>query len=191
MPAKIRPDDWDRLFAPDAPRRGGPLAALVHVLVALLLIGLLGAGGFYAWAVREQQLAVRAAAIATATTVAATEGPAQTATAASIENATSVVETATVLALTPTAVEGLGVGVVISGGNLRSEPRIADDTQIGLIWPGDQIVFLEELLVGGTSWFRIRVIAPAPDRAGEGVPADTEGWASGTLLSSPTPAPAP
>ena len=44
MPSKIRPDDWDRLFAPNAPRRGGPLRALLTILITVIVIALLGAG---------------------------------------------------------------------------------------------------------------------------------------------------
>jgi hypothetical protein len=75
---------------------------------------------------------------------------------------------------------------VLRGGNLRSAPRIVDDTVIGLIYPGDQVIFLEEQLVGGDSWFRIRVTDVAGDRSG-GVGPGTEGWASSILLSPPTP----
>lgn len=85
----------------------------------------------------------------------------------------------------------LGIGVVANGGNLRKEPRIAPETVIGQIWTGDEITFLEQSDVDGQVWFRIRVTKAADNRGGQGVPVGTDGWASATLLSQPTPAPAP
>ncbi|HEU4323018.1 MAG TPA: SH3 domain-containing protein [Roseiflexaceae bacterium] len=179
MSIKIRPEDWDYLFAPDAPRRGGPLRALVHVLVTLLVLGLLGGGASYALRLTEERAAANRAA---ATALAATVYPIRTATALALAQATA--QAAAAPTPTPT-VPILGVGTVQNGGNLRSEPRVAPETVQGQIWPGDQIEFLEESLVGGQSWFRIRVTAPATNRGGPGVEAGTVGWAAGSLLSAP------
>jgi len=57
VPVKTRPSDWDHLFAPNAPRRGGPLRALVNVLITIVLIALLSAGGVYAVNYRNKQIA--------------------------------------------------------------------------------------------------------------------------------------
>lgn len=199
MPSKIRLDDWDRLFAPNAPRRGGPLRALGNVLVAFVLVGLIMTGASFVQGQREQQQAAAAAtAEAFATNVApgltATAGP--TATAAVQLTATRFsIQTAQALgpqAATPAIPQAsLGLGIVTSGGNLRSEPRIADETVVGLIWPGDEVAFVEQRQVGGQLWFRIQVIQAAAERGGEGVPPGADGWASATLLSLPTPVPAP
>jgi hypothetical protein len=179
--AKINPSDWDRLFAPDARRRGGPLRALANVLITFIVIALLGAGSAFAVSYRNQQLA---AASATATAVAPTLIARATQTAAAVANATATrlaARTATAVAKQPTPVTGIGNGVVINGGNLRKEaPR---GEVIGLIWAGDQVALLQEQQVGGQSWFRIRLVQPAPNRGGEGVAPGTEGWASGTLIS--------
>ncbi|HEX9441320.1 MAG TPA: SH3 domain-containing protein, partial [Roseiflexaceae bacterium] len=86
MPVKIRPSDWDRLFAPNAPRRGGPLRALVNVLITIVLIVLLSAGGVYAVNYRNKQIAD---ANATATAIAPTIVAIQTQTAQAIANATA------------------------------------------------------------------------------------------------------
>ena len=195
MPSKIDPGDWDHLFAPNAPRRGGPLRALVNVLVLALVLILIGAGTIYAIRYRNQQYAN---AVATATVVAATVRPLQTQTAQAItqaeQRATATTEaqrTATVQAAHPTPEPGIGVGAVVRGGNLRSEPRLEAATVIGLIWPGDQIIFLERRDVGGQAWYRIRVTKEAANRGGAGVPAGTAGWASGTLLSQPSPVATP
>ncbi|MGQ9547299.1 MAG: SH3 domain-containing protein [Roseiflexus sp.] len=190
MPRVIRPDDWDRLFAPNAPRRGGPLRALVNLMIFALIIGVLVIGGF--WLVNErQQQAERLAA--TATAYVETVVPQRT----SIAGATQTVEaqgTATRIALrtataqavvTPDATleAGIGNGEVVRGGNLRREPRVVPETVVGLIYPGDKITFLERRVIDGQVWFRIRVDQPATNRADEGVPAGTEGWASALLLS--------
>jgi hypothetical protein len=202
VPSKIRPDDWDRLFAPNAPRRGGPLRALGNLLLLVVLLGLVAGGARFLIGYREQQAASAAAtAVAFQTNVAPglTAAAAPTATALmqltatrfTIQTATAAAALGTVVVTPVTPVAGLGVGIVTSGGNLRSEPRIASDTVMGLIWPGDQVAFVERREVDGQAWFHIQVLQPAPDRGGEGVPAGADGWASASLLSAPTPAPAP
>lgn len=182
MAAKIKASDWDVLFAPNAPRRGGPLRALVNVLIVIVLIVVVTFGTRYVLRQREEQVAK---AIANATAVAATVIPRQTATAQaeSAAQATVAAEQTATAGTTPTAIAALGIGAVNRGGNLRSEPRVADDTVIGLIWPGDQIMFLEQATVDGQEWYRIRVTAVAPNRGGEGVPVGQEGWAAASLLS--------
>jgi hypothetical protein len=189
VPAKIRASDWDHLFAPNAPRRGGPLRALLNLLITFVVIALLGAGGVYAVNYRNQQIA---SARATATAVAPTLVARATQTAGAIANATATrvaARTATAVAKQPTPEPSLGSGMVTSGGNLRKEPPRGE--VIGLIWAGDQVTFLQEQQVGGQVWFRIRLVKPAANRGGDGVTAGTEGWASATLLSQPTPAPTP
>ncbi len=84
--SKIHPGDWDRLFAPNGPRRGGPLRALVNVLLTIVTITLLGAGGAFAIKYRNDQNAAR---IATVTAVAPTLVAIQTQTAEAITNATA------------------------------------------------------------------------------------------------------
>jgi hypothetical protein len=158
------------------------------MLISLTLIVVVAAAGIYLTRYRAQQTA---SLIATATAIAPTiqARDTQTAAAATAGTATRVAQrTATVVAAQP---QPLGVGVVANGGNLRREPRIAPETVIGLLWSGDEITFLEQSDVGGQVWFRIRVTKVADNRGGEGVPVGTDGWASATLLSQPTPAPAP
>jgi hypothetical protein len=199
VPSKIRPDDWDRLFAPNAPRRGGPLRTLGNILLFVLVLGLVGGGATFLLGYREQQVAsANATAVAFQTLVApgltATAAPTATAAAQltatryTIQTATVAAEQGTVVPAAVTPVAGLGIGLVTAGGNLRSEPRIASDTVVGLIWPGDEVVFVEQREVEGQLWFRIQVLQPAASRAGEGVPAGSDGWASATLLTQPTPA---
>jgi len=189
VPAKIHPGDWDRLFAPNAPRRGGPLRALVNVLITIIMITLLGVGGVFAINYRNNQIASQ---IATATAIAPTIALIQTQRAAEITNATATrvaSRTATAIAKQPTPEPLIGAGVVTSGGNLRREAPAG--AVIGLLWAGDEVNFLQEQQVGGQTWFRIRLIKPAPNRGGDGVAAGTVGWASGSLLSQPTPVPTP
>lgn len=188
MPAKIDPGDWDRLFAPNAPRRGGPLRVLGNLLIIAIVFGIASGGALFAIAQRDRQIAV---SIATATAFTATNIPLQTA-AAVAETATvesrQVSSTATAVAQA-TATTILGIGAVNRGGNLRSEPIVAPETIVGLIWPGDQIEFLAQRDIDGQSWYFIRVTRLAPNRDGEGVPQGSEGWASASLLSPVAPAP--
>src|SRR4051812_19568939 len=86
VPSKIRPDDWDRLFAPNAPRRGGPLRALMTIMVTVAGIGLLGGGTLYGLNFREQRFAQAAA---TATALAPTAAAIRTATALVEQQATA------------------------------------------------------------------------------------------------------
>lgn len=186
MPTKIRPDDWDRLFAPNAPRRGGPLHAFVNVVLVFVMFLIVGVAAVYALRYRDQRTA---AMIATATSFAATQQPIQTATAQAQATTTAAqIAQRTAQAQTQATSEAiLGRGMVQRGGNLRREPRVADDTVIGLIWPGDQVEFLKQESVGGQTWFQIRVVKAADDRGGQGVSPGTDGWASSILLSPPQP----
>jgi hypothetical protein len=182
MAAKIHPSDWDVLFAPNAPRRGGPLRVLANVLIIGVILTVALLGTLFAISQRNAQVA---AAIVNATRFAATNQPLQTATAEAAVGATATriaARTATAVAQ-PTSPAVLGIGAVNSGGNLRSEPRVAPETVTGLVWPGDQVVFLEQRDVGGLLWYRIRITGVAPNRAGDGVPVNTEGWAAASLLS--------
>src|SRR3954452_16015580 len=78
VPSKIRPDDWDRLFAPNAPRRGGPLRAFVTILVTVVVIALLSVGTTYGLNYRQERFAQAAA---TAKAYAPTAAAIRTATA--------------------------------------------------------------------------------------------------------------
>lgn len=188
MPSKIQRSDWDRLFAPNAPRRGGPLSALVNVLITAVVLALLVVGWRYGRAFIAEQQERRAA---TATVVAATLNPLRTATAIAAAQATALAEATPTPTSGPTPEPSIGSGIVVREGNLRSEPRVADDTRIGLLLVGDQIDFLEQRSVGGQSWFRIRVSKAAPDRNKEGVAEGTVGWAAAVVVSPITPVPAP
>ena len=189
MAAKIRPGDWDRLFAPNAPRRGGPLRALVNVLVTILVLVLISAGSVFAVRYRNEQVASMTATqqVLAPTLIAAATARAAAATA-TVE-ARVAARTATAVAKQPTPVPSLGAGLVTNGGNLRAEPPRGN--VIGLLWVGDEVTFLQEQQVGGQTWFRIRLLKPAATRGGDGVAPGTEGWASGTLLTLPTPVAAP
>jgi hypothetical protein len=78
---------------------------------------------------------------------------------------------------------GDGDGVVNNGGNFRSEPRIAPDTVLGQVCPGDTVDILEQRQSGGTLWYQVRVTATAEDCHPERVSADTQGWLSSVLVT--------
>jgi hypothetical protein len=77
-------------------------------------------------------------------------------------------------------------GEVATGGNLRSEPRIALETVIGQLCPSDQIAYVSQQRVGDDLWYRIRVIERKADCTAKQVAVGAEGWASSTLLSEPS-----
>lgn len=82
----------------------------------------------------------------------------------------------------------LGRGTVLAGGNLRSEPRIAPETVIGQICPGDEVEFLEQRTTANQdTWYRIRVTVSAGVCTPQRVSVGSQGWASATLLSPPQP----
>ena len=183
MSPKIDQNDWDRLFAPNAPRRGGPLRVLAYTLLGLTLLAIIGFGSVFALNRREAQIAT---ANANATVYAATIQPQQTATSQAIAQATALryeARTATAYAKNNTVI---GLGSVVIGGNLRSEPRFVPETILGLVWPGDDIVVFEEQTTDGQTWYRIRITRISPNRPGLGLPVDSEGWVSASLLSTIT-----
>lgn len=184
MPSKIRNDDWERLFGPHAPRRSGPLQIIGGLLLTLVLLAGVTAGTLYLLRYRDQQ---QVAARATATIVAATVYPQVTATIAARTAIAAANLAAQTAAAQPTRVAGIGAGVVKQGGNLRREPSTDKNNVVGLIWAGDQVLFLEQKDSGGQTWFRIQVVTPASDRAGAGVAAGTQGWASSVLVSITPP----
>lgn len=190
MPSKIRPGDWDYYFGPKAPRRGGPLRALSNLLIFGVVLSLLGVGGAFALrSYGEQQARVQQTAVAVATNN-VLELQSRTARALSTREARTAVAaqqqtSAATAAATPSPPAALGVGAVVAGGNLRSEPRVVPETVIGLIFPGDEVAFLEQQQVAGGPWFRIRVTKAAAARGDGAVAEGTEGWASATLLSAP------
>ena len=171
MPSKIRPDDWDRLFAPGAPRRGGPLRALVTILIAVAVIGLLGVGTTYTLNLRQERIAQISA---TQTAIAPTNAAIRTATALAQQQATATLvaaRTATAIAKTPTAIpEGTLIAKVTNGGNVREAPingRVLDQ-----INAGETIQLVEKTKDG--SWFKV-----AYTRNGAAI----SGWVSRTLLT--------
>lgn len=86
----------------------------------------------------------------------------------------------------------LGTGHVLREGNIRSEPRVADETMIGEVCPGDEVAFLRFEIVDDVLWYYVRVIAHAEACDLSQVPIGTEGWISGVLVSAPMqPVPAP
>jgi len=171
VPSKIRPDDWDRLFAPNAPRRGGPLRALLNILIAVAVIALLGAGTTYAINFRQERFAQAAA---TAKAYAPTAAAIRTATALVEQQATATLvsaRTATALAKLPTPTpEGGLIATVANGGNVREAP--VNGRPLDQVNAGETIRLLEKTNDGG--WLKITYV-----RNG----ATITGWVSRTLLT--------
>ncbi len=180
MPPRARPQDWERYFGPGAPRRGGPLRALANLLIAGTALTLLVGGGLVA--VRFGLERARVSAGATASAIETSNAAVlATRTARALASATPPLSSTPVPAI-------IGRGSVLAGGNLRSEPRIATETVIGQICPGDAIEFLEQRTAAdGATWYRIRVIASGGECSPQRVSVGSLGWASATLLSEPAP----
>ncbi len=74
---------------------------------------------------------------------------------------------------------------VTNGGNLRTAPRLAPETVIVQVCPGDSVVVLDEERVGAARWLHIRVVALAEHCVENHAVVGTEGWLSDTLLEQP------
>ncbi len=66
---------------------------------------------------------------------------------------------------------------------MRTEPRVDPATVKGLIWPGDELAVFEERNVDTQKWYRVRITRAAANRAGAGLPVESEGWVSAGLVS--------
>lgn len=189
MPPKADPRDWDRLFRPNAPRRGGPLRALSNLLILLVVFGLLGGAGSFAlrYGIDRARQSVAATQVAIQTSNAEVLGR-QTANALASASAAAAASAAPAVTPTTAAEALLGRGGVLAGGNLRSTPEVRPETVVGQICPGDQVDFLEQTtLADGQVWFRIRLTAQGPSCSEQQVTIGSVGWASATLLSPPAP----
>lgn len=78
------------------------------------------------------------------------------------------------------------VGEAAVVANLRSEPRIADETVVGKLCPGDVLDYLTTQHVGDTQWFFVRVASTAGDCDGGRVAIGAEGWAAASVVSEPS-----
>jgi len=74
---------------------------------------------------------------------------------------------------------------VINGGNLRTEPRLAPETILGQVCPGDQVEVLTQQQALGALWYRVRITNTVLDCHPKRVPLNSEGWLSSSLLAPP------
>lgn len=162
MSQKAHSSDWDRLFNPAAPRRRGPIALFITVSLVICFLGVVMLGSGFGANKYGEYIEARAL---TATPLWKEYYAQQTATAQA-QNATPVAQA-------PAETRAN----VVNGGNLRSEPRIAPETIVGQVTPGDVLVLLENRTVESSVWHRVRVVEPKG-----GLSAGTEGWINETLL---------
>ncbi len=80
-----------------------------------------------------------------------------TPTAASMDPIATILPTPRPPAAPVPAAPALPEAVVIQGGNLRTEPRIADETVLAQVCPPDELVILEEFERDDIRWLRVRV----------------------------------
>lgn len=163
MPKHTPISDWDRLFAPNAPRRRGPIALFISMTLVLCFMTVLLVGANFG----VKQYNKQSAALAlTATPLWKQYYLDQTATAQA--------RAATAVPTAPAA----RIAQVTTIANLRSEPRIAPETVLGQIAAGDSVTILEEQIGGDGTWYRVRLT-----KTGSQLALNTEGWISSTLLS--------
>ena len=167
MPSKMNPNDWDRLFAPNAPRRGGPLRAFVNIFLTLVLLALISGVTIFLLNVRSQRLAQ---AVATATAAAATAIPLRTATAQAYLNATATVVAARTATAEAKATPVPLTASVANGGNVREAP--VNGRPIGQLNAGETVQLVEKNQ--DSSWFKVTYT-----RNGQSI----TGWVSKTLLT--------
>ncbi|WP_298819434.1 SH3 domain-containing protein [Chloroflexus sp.] len=185
MQRKHDPRDWDRLFA--RRRRRGPLAVLtIAVIGGVLVLGLIGLTPFLIEQIEVSRVVANQTQIAIQTREARATAQ-QAATQSAIPTATATPTlTATPPPPTNTPEPIIGRAQVIQGGNIRSEPRIAQETVIGQVCVGDRVELLAERAIDGNNrWYRLRVIEISGNCVPQRVSVGTEGWVSATLLSQP------
>jgi hypothetical protein len=157
--------DWDRLFAPNAPRRRGPIALFISMTLVLCFVTVLLVGANFG----VKQYNKQAAALQL--------------TATPLWKQYYIDQTATAQARAATAVPTVAserTAEVTTTANLRSEPRIAPETVLGQVGAGDSVTILEEQIGGDGTWYRVRLTKTSGQLA-----LATEGWISSTLLKLP------
>ena len=160
MPNKPHSSDWDRNFGSNARRRRGPIALFVTLMLVLTFLAIIAMGASFG--VDRYRQSVVAQSL-TATPLWEKYYADQTATA--LANAATAV---------PTSQPTLNVA---RAGNLRSEPRIAPETIVGQVAPGETLAVLESRTVEDQLWYHVRLNNPAGQ----------EGWVNSSLVTPPTP----
>lgn len=70
--------------------------------------------------------------------------------------------------------------------NLRSAPRVAADTVVAKLCPGDSLEYVSRQQVGDEIWFRVRVVAAGTDCDPQRASLGLEGWAAASVLAEPS-----
>jgi hypothetical protein len=86
----------------------------------------------------------------------------------------------------PTPAPAVPTGQVVLTSNLRTDPRVADDTRQAILCPSDLVEYTAQRMVDDLIWYRVRVIQLADDCNPRRAPVGTEGWASSIVLSAPS-----
>lgn len=166
MPHKAHPTDWDRIMSPQARPRRGPFGLLIIGALTVAFVAFITySAGFGLRQYQQRQISLAL----TATPLWAEYYAQQTATALAGSKPATTAAPATET-----------IGSVNGTANLRSEPRIAPETVLGLMQAGDQAAVLQTETIDGQSWHRVRII-----RTGGVLSPGTEGWINGALLSLP------
>lgn len=199
MPARVNPRDWDRLFKPGAPRRGGPLRAFANLLILAVVLTLLGGGAFFGLQYIGEQgqrtqaanEAKRATNLAQSTiTLATRTAEVATGTARAIETMTARPtrtqrKTPTAATPLPPLPAQIGGGRVVQAGNLRSEPRFDPATVVAQLCINDEVSLLEKRSIGTAVWYHLQVKKIGDTCVANRAAVGTEGWVSASLIATP------
>ena len=167
MPSKINPNDWDRLFAPNGPWRGGPLRTFMNIILTLVLLALLSGGAVFLLNVRAERVAQAITATAAAAPTVATI---RTATAQADLNATATLIAARAATAVAKPTPGALTASVANGGNVREAP--INGRPVDQVRAGEVVQLLEKNQ--DSSWFKVTYA-----RNGQSI----TGWISRTLLT--------
>lgn len=70
--------------------------------------------------------------------------------------------------------------------NLRSAPRVAANTVVAKLCPGDSLEYVSRQQVGDEIWFRVRLVAAGADCDPQRASLGLEGWAAASVLAEPS-----
>lgn len=101
-------------------------------------------------------------------------------------SATVAVPTATAIppTLTPTAAPP--VGQAIKSGNMRSAPKIANDTVLGQLCADDELEYVSRQEIDDDLWYLVRVTKRPVECGQSAVEVGSEGWVNTILVSKPS-----
>lgn len=100
--------------------------------------------------------------------------------------ATVAPPTATAIPPTLTATAAPPVGQAIKSGNMRSAPKIADNTVVGQLCADDELEYVSRQEIDNDLWYLVRVTKRPVNCGQSAVEVGSEGWVNTILVSKPS-----